>query len=75
MKRLVILPDGWPCTLAECPPGLFLFQERTLGLKTDYSDDQPYVVDSGEVFWGGVGTPEDREELIVQPCAWGWVND
>lgn len=40
MKRLVLGPVGWPCTLAECPPGLFLYND-TVGFKTDYNAMEP----------------------------------
>jgi len=35
MKRLVVVPSGWECTLAECPSGLFI-HDGILCLKTDY---------------------------------------
>lgn len=48
-KDLVLIPNGWPCTLAECPPGLFMFG-KCLGFKSEYANDI-FVVDSGEAFW------------------------
>jgi hypothetical protein len=33
MRRLIIEPEGWPCTLDECPPGLFMY-EGTLAIKS-----------------------------------------
>lgn len=75
MRILVVIPDSWPCTLAECPPGLFVFED-TLGIKTEYRTDsadiEVYVAESGEVFWGGVKTPELRSKLIVTPCHHEW---
>lgn len=66
--------DSDMCTLADCPPGLFLF-DKILGFKTEYSLElgqkeyypQAFVVASGEVFWGGVHTHEERANLMVQP--------
>lgn len=66
MKRMEIIPYGFPCHLAEAPEGLALFKD-TLIMITEYSKDS-YLVESGEMFWGGVKTKEDRAELIVQPC-------
>lgn len=69
MKRLVIHPDGWPCKFAECRPGYFLFMEA-LCLKTEYGDDA--YCESGEAFWGGVSSKEDRAGVIVQPVYAAW---
>lgn len=64
------------CTLADCPPGLFLFGE-TLCFRSEYSTTvkvppyvQPdaYVVESGEYFWGGAKTSVERSALMVHPC-------
>ena len=35
MRRLIILPNGWKCTLEECPPGHFTFED-SLYFKGDY---------------------------------------
>ena len=78
VRQLVIKPDGWPCTLAECPPGLFIFDAadyQTLGFKSEYGVDNPYIIDGGEVFWGGVNTKEARGKLPVQPCQAVWIDD
>lgn len=64
------------CTLVDCPPGLFLF-DGALGFKTQYAIDlgqtdyypQAFVVATGEVFWGGVHTHEERKRLMVQPVS------
>ena len=69
MRSLVIEPKGWPCALAECPSGLFLFEDY-LGFKSEYKD--PYVVGSGEAFWGGTSKEEERDALTVQPCRHVW---
>lgn len=70
-KSLLIEPNGWPCELQSCPAGLFLFGE-TLGFKSEYNLEPPYVVESGEVFWGGTNNDMDRALLIVQPCRAVW---
>ncbi|EHL99362.1 hypothetical protein HMPREF9946_03124 [Acetobacteraceae bacterium AT-5844] len=50
--------------LAECSPGLFLFGD-CLGFLSEYGD--PYVVSTGEAFWGGTSTKEARASLMVKP--------
>lgn len=33
---VTLVPNGWPCTLAECPPGPFASPDGGLGFKTEY---------------------------------------
>lgn len=47
MRRLVIVPDGWPCSYEECPAGYFV-HEGHLFLKSEYGG-QGYC-GSGEAF-------------------------
>lgn len=64
-------------TLRKCPPGLFLFEGDFIGLKTEYGVEVPpgsnqwwpqaFCGDTGEVFWGGATTHEDRADLKVMP--------
>lgn len=61
MKRLVIHPEGWPCSYAECRPGLFLCDDM-VGLKTEYGDDG--YCDSGESF--------AAKDAQVQPVTYTW---
>jgi len=35
MRRLILEPDGWPCSIRECPPGFFLHGD-SLCFKTEY---------------------------------------
>lgn len=71
-------------TLADCPPGLFLWN-GSLGFKSEYGAMEPvgisphhqqwkvgnradaYCADSGEYFWGGTSTHEDRAKVLVYP--------
>lgn len=68
-------------TLAECPPGLFLWN-GTLGFKSEYGAMEPadlgktwtvgnrvdaYCADSGEYFWGGTSNHDDRAKVMVTP--------
>ena len=70
MKRLVLGPDGWPCLLGECRPGLFVFEGETVCIKTDYGADA--FLEGGDAFWGGASTAEDRAALTVQPVVSEW---
>ena len=69
--RIRVIPVGPVCKLSECPPGLFLVVDdlgNNLGLKTEYSSEEVFVVVSGEYFWGGVQTDDARQNLRVVPC-------
>ena len=60
--------------LINAPVGLFDIDD-VLVLKTEYSTQQEdgaitpdcYIVDSGEYFWGGVDSVEERNNLMVTP--------
>lgn len=54
MKKLTLVPDGWPCTLEDCPPGPFLFK-NTLCFKSEYRSPKGKVDaynEAGEYFHG-----------------------
>jgi hypothetical protein len=59
-------------TLAECPPGLFVF-DGTLCFKSayyaDYGSPDAYVVSSGKYFWGGGRDQKERDNLMVLPIS------
>lgn len=65
------------CTLADCPPGLFRGASGALGFRSDYCLSMPreelanwpeaFVVESGEVWWGGTTNHPDRAAQIVTP--------
>jgi len=76
MKRLELKPDGFPQIYTECPPGLFLFKDNVC-FKSEYfttQGDAESYCDSGEYFWGGVSTIEERNNLIVQPLKYEWID-
>ena len=55
--------------LADAPVGLFVFNGE-LCLKTEYIAEwgvEAYIVSSGETFWGGAKTAEERNNLDVTP--------
>jgi hypothetical protein len=69
MKRLELKPSGFPCTLSECEPGFFLFNDE-LCFKSKYTNDDgtpDAYCESGESFWGGVSTVKELRNIIVQP--------
>lgn len=76
MRTLQIVPDGWPCTLEECPPGFFIVGED-LCFKTEYhtekGESEAYC-HTGEYFVGGAASSEARAALVVQPVAAEWVD-
>lgn len=44
MIRKLIIPDGWPCVLAECPPGPFIpvSAPDQLCFKTEYGQKESF---------------------------------
>ena len=82
MKRLVIKPDGWPCILAECPPGHFVTVDhfKMLCFKSEYRETiggEEFQVEAfneaGEVFWGEAeNTAALRRGTMVQPVIAEW---
>jgi hypothetical protein len=82
-EQLIIKPFDWPCTLAECPSGLFVYDGdlgSELAIKTEYKTAEgrieAYCTSSGEFFAGNcTNTEAEREALVVQPCYAVWVSD
>lgn len=72
MKRLELKPDGFPCKLQECPPGLFLCGENVC-LKSEYGNNEAYC-DSGEYFHGDANKGGTAQDTIVQPLVAEWVE-
>lgn len=71
-KRLELVPEGFPVTFAECPPGFFM-QGKDVFMKTEYGEGEAFC-ESGEAYWGGVTTPEARAKIQVQPLVSKWVQ-
>lgn len=42
MKNLRLLPEGWPCKLIDCPPGLFVYNGQVC-CKTKYGENECYT--------------------------------
>jgi len=76
MKKLMMEPQGWKCTLEECPAGFFVFA-GDVGFKTEYSNgngDMEVFCSSGESFAGGTNSESERKALMVQPVSAVWVE-
>lgn len=76
MARMVLVlePDGFECTLGDCPPGFFLSGEE-LCFKSEYMPDRrggDAYCDSGEFFQGPEGT--DRALVVVKPLKHVWKD-
>ena len=76
MRMLVAKPDGWPCTLAECPPGhmvsVALYQgDNRVWFKSEYFTSTGKIEayeaynEAGEYLCLG---PDD----LVQPIVFVW---
>jgi len=74
VKRLILVQNGWPCTLQECPPGPFLFHGNLCHM-TEYSNNEgkrDAYCETGEYFWGGTSEIVSRSKLKVQPLTAFW---
>lgn len=67
-QELIILPNGFPCSLGECEPGFFI-HENNLCFKDEY---RGAYCDTGEAFWAGTDNEKDRDKIIVQPVVYEW---
>ena len=69
MKRMTLEPDGWECSLEECPPGPFLFKKEHLGFKSEYRVPETGGLEvfneAGEYYCG---------EGLVQPLKVVWED-
>ena len=69
-KLLMMEPEGYPCTIADCPPGFFLSGDE-LCLKTEYSNRDKQTeayCGSGEYFCA-------KDSKIVQPVIYIWKEE
>jgi hypothetical protein len=75
MKKLLLEPKGWTCSLEECPPGLFVSEDRIVGFKSLYSPDKDGYLDvyeeSGDIY---PGRDVDKRKMMVQPVKSVWVE-
>lgn len=56
--------------LIDAPVGLFMSKDGEMCLKTEYIAEwgvEAYIVSSGETYWGGAKTAEERNNLDVTP--------
>lgn len=58
MKKMMLVPDGFACSIEECPPGPFAYGtgiEYSLGFKSEYKTKQGKIeayCESGEFYCG-----------------------
>lgn len=74
MRRLVMVPDGWPCPLTECPPGPFVWMAEpsvgAMGWMSEYGRN-----DGGRDCFNTAGEFIDWDQWKdsqVQPLATKW---
>jgi hypothetical protein len=67
MRRLTLIPVGWPCTLAEARPGHFLFDGQHVGFKSEYGQatSKPEAFNEAGEYYQDDGKP-------VQPLEPKW---
>jgi hypothetical protein len=82
--RLILEPAGWPVTLGRCPPGLFIKPQviiiggepPRIGVKCEHPDADGYtqaiVAATGEPWWNGATSKDERENQLVQPIVAEW---
>lgn len=73
-RELIITPNGWPCTLEQCPPGHFV-HDGMLCFKTEYKTNEGKIeayCSSGEFFVGGCADEPCRKTVQVQPVTSSW---
>jgi len=84
MKILILEPNGWPCTLEECPPGFFVTCEEygSLCFKSEYTmginDHRIQAFNcAGEFFCGSPNakSEEERIKIMVQPVIDRWEDE
>ena len=64
--------------LIDAPVGLFMSKDGEMCLKTEYIAEwgvEAYIVSSGETFWGGAKTAEERNNLEVIPVDLVYCKD
>lgn len=61
--KLLNFRTGEEMYLGEYPHGLFIYGD-TLCFKDEYNDS--YIISSGEAFWGGTKTKDERDNLIIK---------
>lgn len=77
IKKLILRPKDWECTIAECPPGPFVF-DGDVGFKTAYRHSGGHsevFCSNGDAFWGGKTHKSDVDQLKVIPAEYRWSNE
>ena len=72
MKRMIIVPDGWPRKLRECLPGFFVHKED-LYLISEYKTDNDSEFNESYCSSGEYCCLD--YDTVVQPVAYEWEED
>lgn len=65
-----MMPADFEMSIADCPPGHFLFKGKHVGFKSEYltnSGNLEVFNEAGEAFWGGTSVAEERDKIMVIP--------
>lgn len=65
MKKLILEPNGWECTLDECDAGLYVYDKQVF-LKTNYGDCESFCDNGCTCVLEG--------SAIVQPVISKWLE-
>ena len=69
MRRLLIVPSGWPCALRECPPGPFIDPDHpeNLCFKSEYGDNDGKIdaFNAAGEYYTGTGPVQPVEMVAV----------
>lgn len=70
MKKLILKPEGWPCSIEECPPGFFVFNDVHVGFKTEYHSGE-----GGVQAYNEAGEHFVPRKIMVQPVYPVWEGE
>jgi hypothetical protein len=63
-----------PVFLGDLRPGLFVDEKGFVGFKSEYFVNDPermevFCADTGEAYWGGTSSTNDRASILVYPAS------
>ncbi len=76
-KRLIMVPDGWPCTLEDCPPGIFTVADMVF-FKSEYKTelkDNSYRIDAFNLSGEYLSLEFMDKIKEVQPVICSWIKE
>ena len=72
MKRMIIVPDGWPIPIKQCQPGFFVHKDN-LYLISEYRTNNEST--EYEMFCSSGEYCCLNSKTIVQPVTYEWEED